>query len=149
MGSIEVGKLADLVLWDPAFFGTKPDKVLKGGYIVWSQMGDANASIPTPQPVMGRPMFGAQASAIQNSGSCAVFVSQHAYNKNLGNVYGLRKRVYPVTGCRGVRKDLMKLNTYMPDITVDPETYEVRLDGVLCRSDPAKTVCMASGYYIF
>jgi urease subunit alpha len=134
-------------LWEPAFFGTKPDKVLKGGIITWSQMGDANASIPTPQPVWGREMFGARSGAIGST--CCVFLSRAAMQNNLANEYGLRKRAVAVQNCRSIGKRDMKLNDALPLVNVDPETYEVSIDGVACAMQPAKTVCMATGMHLF
>src|SRR6266700_719831 len=136
IGSVEVGKLADLVLWKPAFFGAKPEMVIKGGIIAWSQMGDPNASIPTPQPVYMRPMFGAFGRA---TGMTSIaFVSQLAKQKGVGKSYGLTKRIEAVKGCRKVGKKDLKWNNAMPKITVDPETYEVRADGELLTCEPAK-----------
>src|SRR5205823_5015621 len=127
IGSIEVGKLADLVLWRPAFFGAKPEMVLKGGIIAWSQMGDPNASIPTPQPVFMRPMFGAFGSA---PGPISIaFVSRACHEHGIAAGYGLRKRIEPVRGARKLGKRDMKWNDAMPRITVDPETYRVTADG--------------------
>src|SRR5882724_5768770 len=124
IGSIEVGKLADLVLWRPAFFGAKPEMVIKGGMIAWSQMGDPNASIPTPQPVFMRPMFGSFGRA---TGPCSLaFVSQLCKSKGIAKSYGLTKRVEVVKGCRTIGKKDMKWNDALPKIAVDPETYEVR-----------------------
>ncbi|KAJ3216588.1 hypothetical protein HDU67_009284 [Dinochytrium kinnereticum] len=145
VGSIEPGKFADLVMYKPAFFGTKPELIIKGGVIAWAQMGDANASIPTPQPVISRPMFGAHASATRRS--CLVFVSQ----ASLPNVqtYGLKKKIVPVKGCRTAGKKSMKLNDTLPAITVDPETYEVVVDGKLIKMGPADELSMTQQAYIF
>ncbi len=147
IGSVEVGKLADLVLWKPALFGTKPEMVLKGGVIAWAQMGDPNASIPTPQPVYMRPMFGSFGKA---SGPCSVaFVSQFCKQRGVAKNYGLTKRIEGVRGCRKIGKRDLKWNNAMPRITVDPETYEVRADGELLTCEPAKVLPLAQRYYLF
>ncbi len=147
IGSVEVGKLADLVLWKPAFFGAKPEMVIKGGVIAWAQMGDPNASIPTPQPVYMRPMFG---SFGQATGPCSIaFVSQLCQSKGVAKKYGLNKRIEAVKGCRQVGKKDLKWNNAMPKITVDPETYEVRADGELLTCEPAKKLPLAQRYYLF
>jgi urease subunit alpha len=147
VGSVEVGKLADLVLWRPAFFGAKPELVLKGGFIAWAQMGDPNASIPTPQPVSMRPMFGAFGRA---TGSTSVaFVARSAVDAGTVQGYGLTKRVEAVRGCRGIGKRHMKLNDALPRMEVDPETYEVRADGVLLRCEPATRLPLAQRYFLF
>ena len=144
-GSIEPGKLADLVLWNPAFFGVKPEMVVKGGFIAWSVMGDANASIPTPQPVVYRPMFGAFAGAAP--ASSAAFVSQ----ASLPQVERLRldKRIVPVRNCRHIGKANMVRNAATPRIEVDPETYEVHADGELLTSEPASVLPLAQRYFLF
>jgi urease subunit alpha len=147
VGSVEVGKLADLVLWRPAFFGAKPELVLKGGFIAWAQMGDPNASIPTPQPVVMRPMFGALGRA---AGSTSVaFVSRLALETGAIDAYGLAKQVEAVRGCRGIAKRDMKLNDALPRMEVDPETYQVRADGVLLRCAPAERLPLAQRYFLF
>jgi urease subunit alpha len=147
IGSVEVGKLADLVLWKPGFFGAKPEMVIKGGIIAWSQMGDPNASIPTPQPVFMRPMFGAFGSA---SGPLSIaFVSKLCQEKGLASSYGLNKRISAVRGCRGITKTAMKWNDALPRITVDPETYEVRADGELLTCEPAQSLPLAQRYFLF
>ncbi|HEY2081139.1 MAG TPA: urease subunit alpha, partial [Verrucomicrobiae bacterium] len=147
IGSIEVGKLADLVLWKPAFFGAKPEMVIKGGVIAWAQMGDPNASIPTPQPVFMRPMFGSFGKA---TGPCSIaFVSQLCKTKNIAKNYGLSKRIEAVKGCRKISKRDLKWNNALPKITVDPETYEVRADGELLTCEPAKVLPLAQRYYLF
>jgi len=147
VGSVEVGKLADLVLWRPAFFGAKPELVIKGGFIAWAQMGDPNASIPTPQPVSMRPMFGAFGGA--TGATSVAFVSQAALSS--GNVarYGLSKRVEAVHHCRGLGKRDMKLNDALPRISVDPETYEVRADGELLTCEPATVLPLAQRFFLF
>jgi urease subunit alpha len=147
VGSVEVGKLADLVLWKPAFFGVKPELVLKGGFIAWGQMGDANASIPTPQPVVMRPMFGAYGRA--TGGTSLAFVSQLSVDEGVAARYGLVKRLVPVRGCRRLRKSDMKLNDALPRITVDAETYVVTADGEELRSSPARVLPLAQRYFLF
>ena len=147
IGSIEVGKLADLVLWKPAMFGAKPEMVVKGGVIAWAQMGDPNASIPTPQPVFMRPMFGALGRA---TGSCSVaFVSQLCQKQGVAKGYGLTKRIEAVKGCRDLTKRDLKWNDALPVITVDPETYEVRADGERLTAEPAKVLPLAQRYFLF
>ena len=147
IGSVEVGKLADLVLWRPAFFGAKPELVLKGGIIAWAQMGDPNASIPTPQPVYMRPMFGAFGSA---SGPISIaFVSRACHHNGVASKYGLAKRIEPVRSCRKLTKRDMKWNDTLPKITVDPETYQVVADGELLRCEPASVLPLAQRYFLF
>jgi urease subunit alpha len=143
IGSIEPGKLADLVIWHPAFFGVKPEMVIKGGFIAWSVMGDANASIPTPQPVLYRPMFGAFGKAPQ--ATAVTFVSQAA----AGLKCGLEKRLVQVRNCRAIGKSSMIHNSATPRIEVDPETYEVRADGELLTCEPATVLPMAQRYFLF
>ncbi|NNU80832.1 urease subunit alpha [Halovulum dunhuangense] len=148
IGSIEVGKRADLVLWSPAFFGVKPELVLVGGTIALAQMGDPNASIPTPQPVHSRPMFGALGRALE-MGSVS-FVSGAAHAAGIGERLGLRKATAPVENTRGgIGKAAMKLNATTPRIEVDPETYEVRADGELLTCAPAEVLPMAQRYFLF
>lgn len=147
IGSVEVGKLADLVLWRPAFFGAKPELVIKGGFIAWAQMGDPNASIPTPQPVSMRPMFGAFGRA--TGATSVAFVSQAALSSRSVERYGLTKRVEAVRGCRGLGKRDMKLNDALPRISVDPETYEVRADGALLTCEPAAVLPLAQRFFLF
>ena len=147
IGSIEVGKLADLVLWRPAFFGAKPEMVVKGGIIAWAQMGDPNASIPTPQPVLMRPMFGAFGRATGTSS--VAFVSRLCQQQGVAAKYGLTKQIEAVKGCRSIGKKDLKWNNAMPKITVDPETYEVRADGVLLTCEPARVLPLAQRYYLF
>ena len=145
VGSVEVGKLADLVLWKPAFLGVKPEMVIKGGLIAGALMGDGNASIPTPQPCIYRPMFGSYGLA---TNSLSVhFVS--AAGLAGGNLAGLRRAVMPVRGCRKLRKSDMKLNDATPNIEVNPETYEVRADGKLLQCDPAETLPLSQRYFLF
>lgn len=147
VGSIEPGKLADLVLWKPAFFGAKPEMVIKGGFIAWSVMGDPNASIPTPQPVMYRPMFGSFGSA--PSSTSMSFVSQVAFEKGIAGKLGLRSIVEPVRGCRKISKKEMVHNNATPDIQVDPETYEVRVDGQTISCGPLEVLPLAQRYFLF
>jgi len=147
IGSVEVGKLADLVLWSPAFFGAKPDLVIKGGMIVHAMMGDPNASIPTPQPVHSRPMFGSYGRAM--AASCISFVSQAAIQGKVAERLGLSRMVLPVVGTRGIGKAEMKLNDALPDINVDPETYEVHADGELLACEPATELPLAQRYFLY
>lgn len=147
VGSIEEGKLADLCLWHPAFFGVKPEIIIKGGAIAWSQMGDANASIPTPQPVHMRPMFGSFAGA--RHATSLTFVSQTALDKDIPRQLGLQKTPVAVSGTRQLSKRDMKLNDALPQIEVDPETYEVRADGELLICEPATVLPMAQRYFLF
>ncbi len=147
VGSIEPGKLADLVLWKPAFFGTKPEMVIKGGLIAWSVMGDANASIPTPQPVIYRPMFGAFGNAPYSTS--VTFTSQAAIDAGVPTRLGLRKRALPVRGCRTISKRDMVLNNATPRLEVDPETYEVRADGELLTCEPLSELPLAQRYFLF
>ncbi len=148
IGSVEVGKRADLVLWDPAFFGVKPAMVLVGGMIAAAPMGDPNASIPTPQPVHMRPMFGAYGKAIASSS--VTFVSQAALDAGLKDRLGIDKEMVAVANTRGgIGKRAMKLNDATPHIEVDPETYEVRADGELITCEPATVLPMAQRYFLF
>ncbi|MCH2067983.1 urease subunit alpha [Shimia sp.] len=147
IGSIEEGKRADLVLWSPAFFGVKPEMVLIGGSIVCAQMGDPNASIPTPQPVYSRPMFGAYGRAVENA--AVVFVSEAAQAEGIGNSLGLAKQTLAVQNTRNVGKSDLKLNAATPEIEVHPETYEVRADGELLTCQPAEVLPMAQRYFMF
>ncbi|WP_028447722.1 urease subunit alpha [Chitinimonas koreensis] len=147
VGSVEVGKLADLVLWKPAFFGVKPSLVIKGGMIALAAMGDANASIPTPQPVHYRPMFGAFGGAM--AATSLTFVSQAALAAGVGEALGLKKTLSAVRGIRGLGKADLKLNTYCPRIEVDPQNYLVRADGQLLLCEPADVLPMAQRYFLF
>jgi urease subunit alpha len=147
VGSVEVGKLADLVLWRPALFGARPEMVIKGGFIAWSQMGDPGASIPTPQPVYMREMFGAMGRA--TGATSLAFVSRRALAEGTVQPLGLAKQLSAVRGCRGLRKRDLKLNDALPAIAVDPETYEVRADGELLRCEPAATLPLAQRYALF
>lgn len=148
VGSVEVGKLADLVLWEPAFFGVKPELVIKGGAIIYAMMGDPNGSIPTPQPVHGRMMFGAYGGALAET--CLTFVSQAALEDDIGRKLGLRRHLSAVRNTRGgIGKRSMIHNNAMPHIEVDPETYEVRADGVLLSCEPVEILPMAQRYFLF
>ncbi|WP_299280925.1 urease subunit alpha [uncultured Tateyamaria sp.] len=147
IGSIEVGKRADLCLWNPAFFGVKPEMVLLGGTIACAQMGDPNASIPTPQPVYTRPMFGAFGRSVERS--AVTFVSAAAQDAGIGASLGLRKDTVAVTHTRGIGKADLMLNTALPEIEVHPETYEVRADGELLTCNPAEVLPMAQRYFMF
>ncbi|HWB15699.1 MAG TPA: urease subunit alpha [Vicinamibacterales bacterium] len=147
VGSVEVGKLADLVLWKPAFFGAKPEIVVKGGFIAWAQMGDANASIPTPQPLVMRPMFGAYGRA--TGATSLAFVSRAAAEAGVADRYGLTKRAAVVGPCRSVTKRDMKLNDALPRMEVDAETYTVRADGEILRAKPADVLPLAQRYFLF
>lgn len=147
VGSVEVGKLADLVLWKPAFFGAKPSMIIKGGMIVAAPMGDANASIPTPQPVHYRNMFAAQGKAIFKTS--ITFVSQAAFDKDIKGQLGLEKIIRPVSNTRNISKKDMVLNDLQPDVSVDPETYVVKADGELLTCEPAETLPLAQRYFLF
>lgn len=146
VGSIETGKLADLVVWRPAYFGVKPSLVLKSGMIAWALMGDANASIPTPQPVHMRPMFGAFGKALSTS---LTFVSQPAFNSGSLQQLNLTKTLAPIHSCRVIQKSDMIHNNWQPTITVDPENYLVHADGELLVCEPASTLPMAQRYFLF
>ncbi|MFB0842948.1 urease subunit alpha [Paenibacillus oleatilyticus] len=147
VGSIEAGKMADLVFWEPAFFGVKPEMVMKNGMIVHSLMGDANASIPTPQPILYRPMFASYGKALQSSS--ITFVSQAAYELGVHEKLDLQKVVLPVHGIRHISKKDMKHNAETPEITVDAQTYEVRVNGELLTCEPVDVVPMAQRYFLF
>jgi urease subunit alpha len=147
IGSIEPGKLADLVLWKPAFFGVKPEMVVKGGFIAWSVMGDPNASIPTPQPALYRSMFGAFGAA--TAATSITFLSQVAHAAGLAQRLGLRKITAPVRNCRRIGKKDMIHNSATPKIEVDPETYEVRVDGELMTCEPATVLPLAQRCFLF
>ncbi|MBS5838824.1 MAG: urease subunit alpha [Pseudomonas sp.] len=147
VGSVEVGKWADLVLWRPAFFGVKPTLILKGGAIASSLMGDANASIPTPQPVHYRPMFASYGGS--RHATCLTFISQAAAEAGVPEALGLKKQIAVVKGCRDVQKTDLIHNGYLPDIEVDPQTYQVKADGVLLWCEPADVLPMAQRYFLF
>jgi urease subunit alpha len=147
VGSLEVGKWADLVIWKPAFFGVKPALVLKGGSIALAAMGDPNASIPTPQPVHYRPQFGAFGSALAKGS--LTFVSQAAQAAGVAQRYGLAKTTVAVQHCRGVTKAHMVHNSYLPKMDIDPQRYTVRADGVLLTCEPASKLPMAQRYFLF
>ena len=146
VGSVEVGKLADLVLWKPGFFGVKPELILKAGSIAWAQMGDANASIPTPGPVHGRPMFATYGRAL--APSCFTFMSQAALDADLPRQLGLERPCLPVQHTRDIGKAAMLNNNSLPNIEVDPETYEVFADGELLTCEPADELPMAQHYFL-
>jgi urease subunit alpha len=147
IGSIEPGKLADIVLWKPAMFGAKPEMIVKGGFIAWSAMGDANASIPTPQPVMYRPMFGSFGGA--TAATSFTFVSKASLNAGIAERLGLKKKIAPTRNCRRIGKKDMVHNSATPKIQVDPETYEVRVDGVPISCEPAHVLPLAQRYFLF
>ena len=147
VGSVEVGKLADLVIWNPAFFGVKPDLVIKGGFLIEAAMGDPNASIPTPQPVLSRPMFGAWGRALFNTS--VTFLSQAGIDGNIPERLGLQKRTVAVRHCRRITKHDLKLNDATPNIEVDPETYVVKADGQRLTCDPMDVLPMAQRYFLF
>ncbi len=147
IGSIEEGKRADLVLWHPAFFGVKPEMVLIGGTIACAQMGDPNASIPTPQPVYTRPMWGAYGRSVENS--AVIFVSEAAQADGIAEKLGIAKKTLAVQNTRGIGKSDLKLNTATPKVEVNPETYEVRADGELLVCEPAEVLPMAQRYFLF
>ena len=147
VGSIEVGKWADLVLWRPAFFGVKPTLIIKGGAIAASLMGDANASIPTPQPVHYRPMFASYGGS--RHATCLTFISQAAFDAGVPAALGLQKQIAVVKGCRDVQKKDLIHNGYLPAIEVDPQTYQVKADGVLLWCEPAEVLPMAQRYFLF
>jgi urease subunit alpha len=147
IGSVEPGKLADLVLWSPAFFGVKPDMVVKGGVIIAAAMGDPNASIPTPQPVHYRPMFGSFGGALAKGS--LTFVSKTALAAGVKERYGLAKTLSAAHGIRAVRKQHMVHNSYLPVMEIDPQTYRVRADGQLLTCEPATSLPMAQRYFLF
>lgn len=147
VGSVEVGKLADLVLWNPKMFGVKPDMIIKGGFIIASKMGDANASIPTPEPVVYTDMFGAYGLARANT--CISFVSKAAYDDGIKERLGLKRQVLPVSHCRDIGKRDMKNNDVIADIDVNPENYEVRVDGELITCEAAEELALTQKYFMF
>jgi urease subunit alpha len=147
IGSVEVGKLADLVVWSPAFFGVKPDVILRGGMIVAALMGDPNASIPTPQPVHYRPMYGAYGKAL--SATAVTFLPTVAIERGLPAALGIQRQVLPARGIRSINKSCMVHNNATPIVEVDPETYEVRADGVHLTCEPATVLPMAQRYFLY
>jgi urease subunit alpha len=147
IGSVEPGKLADLVLWQPAFFGVRPHAVLKGGFVAWAAMGDANASIPTPQPMLPRPMWGAQPTAA--AGTSLSFVSPLALKEGLAERLGLRRDLVPVADVSSRGKADMINNDALPDIRVEPDTFTVRIDGEVIEAAPATELPMAQRYFLF
>ncbi|KAG0142200.1 hypothetical protein CROQUDRAFT_50604 [Cronartium quercuum f. sp. fusiforme G11] len=147
VGDVAAGKLADLCIWTPANFGARPDMVIKGGFVAWSQMGDPNASIPTVQPVYGRPMWGSH-YPVTGENSIA-FSSAVSIEQGITPSYGLKKRLVAVKNCRNIRKADLKLNNLMPNITVDPETYRVEIDGEHCTVEPAVTLPLTQSYFVF
>ncbi len=147
VGSLEKGKIADVVIWTPQFFGVKPKMVVKGGFITYALMGDPNASIPTPEPVYYRPMFGAMGSAKYSTSF--TFTSKLAARNNVGKKLGLRKKMLPVKNCRKIGKRNMRYNDLVPEIEIDPETYEVKVDGKLAITEPAKSLSLARLYNLF
>ena len=147
VGSVEAGKLADLVLWTPAFFGVKPDLIIKGGMIAAAPMGDPNASIPTPQPTHYRPMFGAYGGAM--AATCLTFVSKASLDKGLASRLRVSKPLVAVEGTRTITKKSMVLNDATPDIRIDAETYAVTADGVPLVCEPASELPMAQRYFLF
>jgi urease subunit alpha len=147
VGSVEVGKVADLVIWKPAFFGIKPEMVLKSGFIAQAQMGDPNASIPTPEPIISRPMFAAFGRAVAST--CLTFVSAAALERDVPHQLGLQRRIVAVKGCRTVKKRDLKVNDALPKIEVDPETYIVTADGERLTCEPIIVQPMAQRYFLF
>jgi urease subunit alpha len=146
-GSLEIDKLADIVLWKPSMFGAKPEMMIKGGMIIAARMGDPNASIPTPQPVIYRHMFGAAGKALFNT--CATFVSKLSLEKNIVQQYGLQKIILPVKNCRNISKKDLIHNDATPQIDVNPENYEVKVDGVAITCEPMKELPLAQRYFLF
>lgn len=144
VGSVEIGKLADLLVWDPAWFGTKPNLVVKSGLVSWAMMGDPNASIPTVQPIVARPMYAPLVPA-----TSVLFVSQASIEHGVVQTYNLRKRVEPVRGCRSVGKKDMRYNDAMPRMRVDPESYTVEADGQACEAEPSETLPLTQGYFVY
>ena len=147
VGSLEKGKLADIVLWKPALFGAKPEMIIKGGMIIGSRMGDPNASIPTPQPVIYRHMFGAYGKALHKT--CATFVSGAGLHRGVVKEYGLQKMVLPVMNCRNISKKDLIHNDATPNIEVNPENYEVKVDGERITCEPASVLPLAQRYFLF
>lgn len=147
LGSIEKGKIADIVLWKPAFFGAKPEIVIKGGFITYAAMGEANASIPTVQPIMGKYMFGGFGGSVYENS--VTFVSTDAYKNDIASQLKLQKKIFPVRNCRGISKKDMFVNNWVPKIEVDPKNHEVRADGKLLKCEPAKELPLTQRYFLF
>jgi urease subunit alpha len=147
IGSLEVGKLADIALWKPKFFGVKPEMVIKGGFIAYAAMGDPGSTIPTPQPIIGRCMWGGMGRAKQ--AISVSFLSQAAYQAGIHTKLGLQKQVIPVRNCRALGKKDMIHNAALPKVEVDPETYEVYADGKLITCEPATVLPLAQRYFLF
>jgi urease subunit alpha len=147
VGSVAVGKLADLVLWDPKFFGVRAHVILKGGFIAWGQMGDANASIPTPQPVWSRPMFGA--SGLAAARTSVTFVAPVALESGLAERLAVAGRLVATTDTRSIGKDDLPENTARPRIQVEPDTFAVHIDGELIEEQPVPSLPMAQRYFLF
>ncbi|MGL6269299.1 MAG: urease subunit alpha, partial [Chitinophagaceae bacterium] len=147
VGSIELGKMADLVLWKPSLFGVKPEIIIKGGMIIAAKMGDPNASIPTPQPVFYRPMFGAHGKALHKT--CATFVSQVSLDKGIVQGYNLKRMVLPVKNCRNIGKKDLIHNDATPNIEVNPENYKVTVDGEHITCEPMSELPLAQRYFLF
>ena len=147
VGSVEPGKMADLVLWKPAFFGVKPEMIIKGGMIAASKMGDPNGSIPTPQPIIMRNMFASFGVAVEKT--AVTFVSQAGIDNNIAEKYGLKKELLPVVNCRTVSKKDMVHNFGTPNIEVDPENYEVTVDGEVITCEPLEEVPLGQRYFLF
>jgi urease subunit alpha len=147
VGSLEVGKFADIVLWNPAFFGSKPDIIIKGGLVTAAKMGEANASIPTCEPILYKKMFGADGVAVTDT--CVTFISKAGAAANIGEKYGMKRTLVPVTGTRTIGKKDMKFNDATPKIVVDPETYEVTVDGKKAFSEPAQSLPLTQIYNLF
>jgi urease subunit alpha len=145
LGSIAPGKMADLVLWDPAFFGAKPKMVIKGGMINWANMGDPNASLPTTQPMFYRPMFGSYGAALAET--CVTFVSRAAYDRGIADRLGLKKKVMPIYGTRGLTKRHMVRNDTLARLDVDPETFAVKVNGKHATVPAARTISLNQLYY--
>jgi len=145
IGSVEIGKVADLVLWEPAFFGAKPKMVLKGGFIAWANMGDPNASLPTPQPMYYRPMFGAFGSTMPKTS--ITFMSRIAIDEGIPQRYHLHRTVMPVGATRVLGKPHMVRNAYLPNIEVNPQTFAVTVDGVHATVQPPKTISLNQLYF--
>jgi urease subunit alpha len=147
VGSVEVGKLADITLWKPAFFGVRPSLVIKGGFVAWAQMGDANASVPTPEPVLARPMFGSSPGVAPRTS--VAFVAPAALEAGLGDHLNVGRRLVPVANTRHLTKADLPLNDALPDIRVDPDSFTVWLDGEQVTEEPARELPMAQRYFLF